>query len=584
MKYATAAISLLVSLSCANALMESAEIYYEQAAIGASMWHFSSDGLTIYSPDGKTEIKKHNMNPMCGDRDSCNWFNMRSDGHKYVWAADTGDNTIRMFDINTGDFVGYQPTCSTPLDLEYHGSRREMWVRCAGVGSIEGGIDVYSTDVLGLDHAGTYVENITSSREYGRMATHTTMQGRAYATAYNVPFLTEVDVSARMDVAKYVIPLTNGLYDIVYSAINEHLFIRTRPCCDCTQSTCRTTDRQGNPINITQVLVQTGPSASLDMQGGGCGTSCKGTTADTQPIIEFDTVSKTIVATHNIKEGTGNGAEPIVSPNGEYIVLYPYDGGEFVRILAPGAKGAASSVMMDIPVEFKGFADNRGRQVVTDCAFVKDAERNIMIIASSSDNDIVLVDMNDNYRTKKLTVDNSEESTESSTRRVEWAVGTDFVWISGKEEKRAYVVDLGGGIDDATLSFGIEDMTAGEFLFINNYERLAAVETLAAAIAAIPEPPASEDSSDSSDSSKSEDKTNFEAQQQIVYEKDDDDDWVKVVSIAALCVGSIALLTTMFLLFSKLTSTDVPASAASPERPEEPAMDDEKTLGSKLVA
>lgn len=46
-----------------------------------------------------------------------------------------------------------------------------------------------------------------------------------------------------------------------------------------------------------------------------------GSQADTIGVYEFDTVGESFVASHNIQEGTGFGADPVSSP----------DGSEFLR-------------------------------------------------------------------------------------------------------------------------------------------------------------------------------------------------------------------------------------------------------------
>ena len=75
---------------------------------------------------------------------------------------------------------------------------------------------------------------------------------------------------------------------------------------------------------------------------GVCGTTCEGSKADTIGVYEFDTVSKTIVGSHNIDEANGYGAMPVASPDGEYILLIGNDGGKAVPVIKPGKNGAAS--------------------------------------------------------------------------------------------------------------------------------------------------------------------------------------------------------------------------------------------------
>merc|ERR1719188_2588874 len=94
----------------------------------------------IYSVDGSTLLKQHEKSTLCqphvnrfgATSDDCAYFTYASDGHRYVWAGSfAGVHRVDLFDIDTGEYVSYIPTCSTPLDLEYHTTRREMWLRCA---------------------------------------------------------------------------------------------------------------------------------------------------------------------------------------------------------------------------------------------------------------------------------------------------------------------------------------------------------------------------------------------------------------------------------------------------------------------
>ena len=54
------------------------------------------------------------------------FVDVASDGHRYVWAANHDVHRVDVFDLDTGDYAGYTDTCSTPLDMSYHPTRREM--------------------------------------------------------------------------------------------------------------------------------------------------------------------------------------------------------------------------------------------------------------------------------------------------------------------------------------------------------------------------------------------------------------------------------------------------------------------------
>jgi hypothetical protein len=54
---------------------------------------------------------------------------------------------------------------------------------------------------------------------------------------------------------------------------------------------------------------------------GQCGKHCRGGPTDTIGVIEFDTMSDTIVGTHTFV-GSAPVYAPFSSPDGEYIILF----------------------------------------------------------------------------------------------------------------------------------------------------------------------------------------------------------------------------------------------------------------------
>ena len=312
------------------------------------MWHFSGDGLTIYSPSGdllKSHLKKSLCKPYVGGysgtlQEDCYYFTYASDGHKYVWAGSmAGTHRVDAFDIDTGDYAGYVETCSTPLDLKYHASRQEMWLRCADKsGEHMGEIDVFSSNSLSVEMEHVYLND--TARPYGRIAVDSAMGNLGYVTAYNAGYISEIDLSSKKVAETYTIDKAYGAYDMTFSPVNSHIFFRTRVCCTCgSADTDVESCGRGAPKDV---LVQTGPSASATLQQGVCSGGCEGSPADTIGVAEFDTVNKEFVAQHNIKAGTGFGADPVSAPDGKHILLLPNDGGQYIRVLRPGGNGQPS--------------------------------------------------------------------------------------------------------------------------------------------------------------------------------------------------------------------------------------------------
>lgn len=176
---------------------------------------------------------------------------------------------------------------------------------------------------------------------------------------------------------------------------------------------------------------------------------------------------------------SGFGADPGASPDGKYILLMPNDGGKYVRIIEAGENGEASKFLKDVEVNFQGGAP--GKMVVSDFAFVTNNGRNILVLAANSDNEIVLVDMNNNFKMKRLNLSpDVSESTGGSSRQVEWAIGSNFVWVDGGESEEQYIIEIPDGVDSAKISRSLVDVSSGKLLFVNNYERLRTVQMMPA--------------------------------------------------------------------------------------------------------
>jgi len=467
-----------IAASLVNGIQQNSDIYYhEKKPLGASMWYFSGEGLTIYSPDGSKVLKEHRKSSLCQPYTSrgetsedCYFFSMASDGHKYVWATTlAGTHRVEAFDIDSGEYAGYMPTCSTPLDLEYHPTRQEMWLRCAQediANGHEGEIDVFSSGSLSLDMEHIYLNK--TGRPYGRLAIHSSLGTYGYASALDQPELIEMDLSSKEVHSRHKIPDAFGAYDMTYSPVNKHVFARTRVCCTCGSPTADVPEcgRSTNTVDI-----KTGPSAGQSNVQGVCGAGCEGTAADTLGVVEFDTVGKTIVGYHNIKPSSGFGADPVSSPDGKYVLLLPNDGGKYARLLMPAANGQNSRLIYDVPCMFKN--GSPGTSVISDMAFVQDDIRDILVIGASSDNDLVLVDLrSSDFPVRRLSLTTAEESTGGTRRKLEWAVGTNYVWVSGGEMEEMYIIELpDGNINNARLARTVAGVPTGNMIFVNNYER-----------------------------------------------------------------------------------------------------------------
>lgn len=598
MKIFTGTIAALAA-SVVNGVNLNADIYYhKKEPLGPSMWHFSGDGVTIYSPDGSKVLKAHPKKSVCKPymsyrgtmSEDCYFFTTASDGHKYVWAGTlAGVHRVEAFDIDSGEYVGYNPTCSTPLDLEYHPTRQEMWLRCAQSdfkNGHEGEIDVFSSSSLSSDFDHIYLNE--TYRPYGRIAIHSTMGTYGYVAAYDQDELIELDLSSKTVHARYPVENIQGMYDMTYSPVNRHVYARTRVCCACGFDGADYAECGGR---VRKVDVKTGPNAGMMQVNGTCGSGCEGTTADTIGVIEFDTLNKVMVGEHNIREATGFGSDPVASPDGKYVLLLPNDAGAYVRIIEPGANGVKSKVIHDVPTAFEG--GTAGRSVASDYAFVQDEKRNILILGASTDNNVVIVDLDDaDFKMRKLALTAEVESTGGSSRKLEWAVGTDYVWVDGGDAKQQYVLEVpSGDIADVRLIRTLDGIRGGNMMFVNNYERQREEEKMASMIADA----AAAVTADKSESSESASASSSEEEVATVVEKssssssEEGEDATVVgaeaaeatvveessdtIGVVALIVACVALL-----LGVALAGVQFTASKAVPKDT------DTQSLGSKNIA
>merc|ERR1711957_512195 len=332
----------------------------------------------------------------------------------------------------------------------------------------------------------------------------------------------------------FEIPLAYGGYEVAYSKVNHHIFVRASVCCTCGFVGSDLGEDCGR-YGSSNVTITTGPSAGTVTEGQ-CGR-CDGLAGvDTLGVMEFDPNTDKFIASHVMPDGTGG--DPFGSPDGRHIVLVGNNGGEVLRILAAGEPGVASTVAFDLQLGFSNFEEE-------DSAVFNDAEM----------------------------------TARRSRRQVEWVVGTKYVWIDGTGGEEVYVLD----VDKKEMVKTIAGITTTKMLSVENYAAKRTADLISqqiiAAIADIPEPTVTqiETASSSSDSS---DKAAVVAQLAAVDEdEDDDDNDIDAVGIAALVVGLCALIVGIanMIYMSRSKSSDEGGNDGADSV-------DVKTLGSKNVA
>ena len=200
---------------------------------------------------------------------------------------------------------------------------------------------------------------------------------------------------------------------------------------------------------------------------------------------------------------------------------------------------------------------------------MKDGSRNILVLASSTDNNVVLVDLNDNYKMRKIDLAPGAESSGGSSRKVEWAVGTNYVWINAGETQEHYIIEMTGDISTAVKTRTLAGIKGGNMIFVNNYERVRAVQLMNAmannadvdlATGTVTTSTLSKSTSGLSSSSGSD-----------------------TIGTAGLAIGCVALAVGFAAVYIAMTSGGATATGGGDRKEQFEEDPEARTLGSKVV-
>merc|ERR1719491_877721 len=485
---------------------------------------------------------------------SCSFYDTVSDGKKYVWAAvSRGVPKIDILDIDTGDVVGSFATCLSPRKMEYHPLREEIWVRCSQVErntTYPSYMDVFSTSSPSVAIASDMkFKEDTTINSWGYTVVDNTLGDVGYSTDWDSPNLFKLDLSTKSIIDKFEMDLGAGTYEIAYSRVNRHVFVRTSVCCSCGFEGADSLDcgRYGS----SNVTITTGPFAGT-VQNGMCGR-CDGIAGvDILGVYEFDTTTDTIVGNHIMKENFGG--DPFPSPDGKYIVLIGRNGGTTIRILKAGLPSEKSTVFADLKLGFNS-TNNEDDQVFNDFAFVETDGKNLMVFVSGTENKAAIIDLADdlnspNYVPDYVMLSDSPDSSSRRLRRqVEWAVGTPYVWVDGTNAAEVYVID----VETKQKIRTIEGIKTTKILAVQNFAKIQQAkqqQAVAAAIKAAMDAQMSSSSSsedimmlsESSSSSSDPSMVTAMAKDDANPPTKDDDNDIDAVGVIGLIIGACALI------------------------------------------
>jgi hypothetical protein len=224
----------------------------------------------------------------------------------------------------------------------------------------------------------------------------------------------------------------------------------------------------------------------------------------------------------------GFGAKARMSPNGDFIFLLENNAlDDNMRILRAGKNGESSTVAFDIPLGFN--------HTMRDFLLIEDDNRKIVMMASNEKNVLHMANLNEvNPEVHTFTFKEGENT--GNRRQLEWAEGTDYVWISGRAGDdtamhETYVIKIpGNNLEGVEVVETLKGVSASKLKYIVNLER---------------------------DQMRQE----FFGAQSSIADLRDDDKSTSAVAIIALIVGSAALLVGIANLVKAKTD---PVAAAPP--------------------
>ena len=122
-------------------------------------------------------------------------------------------------------------------------------------------MEVFSASAPAADSVSTidFTGNSTLSA-YGYSVIDNSLGDVGYATVWNQPTLYKIDLSEKNVLQTFDIPLAYGGYEVAYSRVNQHIFVRASVCCTCGFEGSDLGEDCGR-YGSDNVTITTGPSA-----------------------------------------------------------------------------------------------------------------------------------------------------------------------------------------------------------------------------------------------------------------------------------------------------------------------------------
>mmetsp|Transcript_12419 Transcript_12419/g.18153 ORF Transcript_12419/g.18153 Transcript_12419/m.18153 type:complete len:270 (+) Transcript_12419:1581-2390(+) len=167
----------------------------------------------------------------------------------------------------------------------------------------------------------------------------------------------------------------------------------------------------------------------------------------------------------------------------DFIILLGKNGGKTVRILQAGEQGLASRVYVDLELDFDN-SGYEGKSVARYLTFITRDEKTHLVMPSGTSHKIAIIELpvkgyvtNDSIKVNYVTLSDADfvnSAPHGMYRRVMWAEGTDYVWVSDstRDDEKVYIVDVAKGETVKTLT----GFKSSSFLSVQNYERARQID------------------------------------------------------------------------------------------------------------
>eukprot|EP00630_Chrysocystis_fragilis_P003942 CAMPEP_0197394632 /NCGR_PEP_ID=MMETSP1165-20131217/5634_1 /TAXON_ID=284809 /ORGANISM="Chrysocystis fragilis, Strain CCMP3189" /LENGTH=578 /DNA_ID=CAMNT_0042920355 /DNA_START=13 /DNA_END=1749 /DNA_ORIENTATION=- len=442
-------------LEAANDLYYHAQENYP--ATNDNFWVFGVDGVFIYTNEGE-EVMRMTYNEICkrtwyewptGSGNwytyyGCDFYSAVTDGSEYVFVAkDENGGKIAVFTY-FGLYLGQYETCRWPVGLDYSPHRHEVWVHCYSPTTEDGGfVDVMSVGAWGLNHPAIPLPNQTlDDHTHGWIELDAMTPDYAWATTREHPYIAKINVHTH-EVSTYDVSHLGcgAVNQMAVSWRNKHLYTKCHVCC-----TCGLNDEAEvyEDCSLWPEYIRNFTRVDGTTDWGYCGIACDGSEPDTVGLIEFDTLTGTVVGTHYWPE-FGSG-DPVSSSDGQFIVMTS-PAGDSVKILKVGENGELSNDD-DAADVYTGFTDGAHQ----DTLWILEDKYELVLFSSNDENYLVVEDLHEVLAggeaesPKTITLSDATTSTAIADRwykrSMAWAEGTDKVMVGGAAAEELYIVSL----------------------------------------------------------------------------------------------------------------------------------------------